>query len=52
MHCSEDDTGVYGCRVGDVRSEVRVTVTEAGGTEEYGGGLVRETLEQGRGASS
>ena len=50
---SEEDSGVYGCRVGEVRSEVRVTVTgETGGTEEYPGGLVRETAEQGRGASS
>ena len=44
---------MYGCRVGEVRSEVRVTVTgETGGTEEYPGGLVRETQEQGRDTSS
>ena len=50
---SEEDSGVYGCRVGEVRSEVRVTVTgETGGTEEYPGGLVRETQEQGRDTSS
>lgn len=50
---SEEDSGVYGCRVGEVRSEVRVTVTEESrGTEEYPGGLDRETQEQRSSASS
>ena len=44
---SEEDSGVYGCRVGEVESEVRVTVMEEGGTEEYPGGGDRDTQQRG-----
>ena len=38
---------MYSCRVGELASEVRVTMREeSGGTEEYPGGLVRETQRE------
>ena len=38
---------MYSCRVGELASEVRVSLREeSGGTEEYPGGLVRETQRE------
>ena len=43
---TEEDSGVYSCRVGEVTSEVRVTLREdTGGTEEYPN-LVTDNQEQ------
>ena len=48
---TEEDSGVYSCRVGELASEVRVSLgEETGGTEEYPS-LVTENQEQ-RGQSS